>query len=263
MFRGIPLLFSSCLVVAFLQLAGRFLALTNSPAVATGDAVWVLQAASLFVKGKFQNNFCRAQNPICGCLTFMFIPSGKKKKQNILICIWYHAAFRDIAAPYLGSSADAPSPPLRDKNQNFDSSAPWAGARKFLAGSLCPTRGITPRSHQERPAKWSFPRLSACSSTIFGACFYPHVFLNWPWLLITQQLIPFNFDTHNVNYRLWVWVSVWVLKSFRHQKIATQQSLFKGTLKGQLCHLSRRKSKIQKSFSWLIDMQCGEWDSFH
>lgn len=175
-------------------------------------------------------------------------PVRKEKKQNILICIWYHAAFRDIAAPYLGSSADAPSPPLRDKNQNFDSSAPWAGARKFLAGSLCPTRGITPWSHQERPAKWSFPRLSACSSTIFGACFYPHVFLNWPWLLITQQLIPFNFDTHNVNYRLWVWVSVSVLKSFRHQKIATQQSLFKGTLKGQLCHLSHLKSKIQNHF---------------
>lgn len=220
MFRGIPLLFSSCLVVAFLRLAGRFLPLTNSPAVATGDAVWVLQAASLFVKGKFQNNFCEAQNPICGYLTFMFIPSGKNKKQNILIFVFDLMQCSETSRlPIWAPRADVPSPPLRDKNQNFDSSPPWAGARKFLAGSLCPTRGITPWSHQEWPAKWSFPRLSACSSTIFGACFYPHVFLNWPWLLITQQLIPFNFDTHNINYRLSVWVCVWVsVKEFQTSK---------------------------------------------
>lgn len=104
------------------------------------------------------------------------IQEKKKKTQNVLILIWSQGAFRDMDAPYLGFLADAPSPPLRDKNQNFHSSPRWAGARKFLTGSLCPTRGITPWSHQEQPAKWSFPRLSACSSTIFGACFHPQVF---------------------------------------------------------------------------------------
>lgn len=133
-------------------------------------------------------------------------PIQEKNTENILILVWSRGVFRDMDAPYLGFLADAPSPPLRDKNQNFDSSPPWAGARKFLAGSLCPTRGITPWSHQERPAKRSFPRLSACSSTIFGARFHPHVlslffwgvFFNWPWLLIAHRLIPFNFDKHTI-----------------------------------------------------------------
>lgn len=56
-------------------------------------------------------------------------------------------------APYLALLPPSCSftsfrPPLTDKTQNFDSSL-WAGARKFLAGSLCPRQGITQWSYGE------------------------------------------------------------------------------------------------------------------
>lgn len=80
MFRGLPLLFSSCLVVAFLQLAGRFLPLTNSPAVATGDAVWVLQAAALFVKRKIIEQFLQGTESNMWLSNLHVYPIRKKQK---------------------------------------------------------------------------------------------------------------------------------------------------------------------------------------
>lgn len=104
MFGGIPLLFFK-LFSSRLSSIGRQIPSADKQSDATGDGVWASQAGGAICQRKISGQFLQGTESNMWLSNLHVYPIGKKQKTKCFdFCIWSHAAFRDIAAPYLGSS---------------------------------------------------------------------------------------------------------------------------------------------------------------
>lgn len=141
---------SRCLV-AFIHLFRRFLTadvMTNK----SRHHITPQETPRLYVYLPYRNN----------------VPAQHTAVFIYLILTWISSGVSRHGTPYLALLPPSRSftsfrPPLTDKTQNFDSSL-WAGARKFLAGSLCPRQGIT---------QWSYSLKSPISQVKLFQSFLP------------------------------------------------------------------------------------------